>query len=151
MNYNSLSLRQFREYFSSLAVPDLASLRGQYRASFVGPAWLRVTAAPGLVPLGFGGWWGKDFNADGTAINILLRAGKFSRRFTMKLVNAKSFVDGKDGLALHYPPGNPFPWTHVVDEIRRIDDTSLLGMTIPNVTGLRGLAIPFILQKQERS
>jgi hypothetical protein len=78
MNYNSLSLRQFREYFSSLAVPDLASLRGQYRASFVGPAWLRVTAAPGLVPLGFGGWWGKDFNADGTAINILLRAGKFS-------------------------------------------------------------------------
>lgn len=43
-----------------LTTPDLASLRGQYRASFVGPAWLRVTAAPGLVPLGFGGRWARD-------------------------------------------------------------------------------------------
>jgi hypothetical protein len=146
MDFNSLSLRQFREYFSSLAAPESASLLGQYHASFVGPAWLRLTAAPGLVPLGFGGWWGKDFNADGTAINIFLRAGKFSRLFPMKLVRVPSFVDGKDGLSLHYPPGNPFPWTHVVDELRRIDESTLLGMTVPNITGLRGLAIPFILQ-----
>jgi hypothetical protein len=149
MNYNSLSLRQFRDYFSSLAAPDPASLRGQYPASFVGPAWLRVTAAPGLVPLGFGGWWGKDFSEDGAAINIFLRAGKFSRRFPMKFIRAPSFVDGKDGLALRYPPGNPFPWTHVVDELRRIDESTLLGMTIPNISGLRGIALPFILQKQE--
>jgi hypothetical protein len=58
MNYNSLSLRKFRDYFSALAAPDPASLSGQYHASFVGPAWLRLTAAPGLIPLGFGGWWG---------------------------------------------------------------------------------------------
>jgi len=34
----------------------------------------------------------------------------------------------------------------VVDELRRIDESTLLGMTVPNIAGLRGLAIPFILQ-----
>jgi hypothetical protein len=84
MDFNSLSLRQFRNYFSSLVVPEPYSIRGQYRAFFVGPVWLRVTAVPGLVPLGFGGWWGKEFGEDGSAINIFLRAGNFSRRFPMK-------------------------------------------------------------------
>lgn len=149
MNYNSLSLRQFREYFASLTAPDLASLPGQYHASFVGPAWLRLTAAPGLVPLGFGGWWGKEFHADGEAINLFLRAGKFITRFPMKLVRVPSLIDGREGLSLHYPSNTPFPWNHVVDELRRINDTSLLGMTVPNINGLRGIALPFILQKQE--
>jgi hypothetical protein len=36
----------------------------------------------------------------------------------------------------------------VVDEVRRVDESSLLGMTIANISGLRGLAFPFILQKQ---
>jgi hypothetical protein len=35
-----------------------------------------------------------------------------------------------------------------VDEIRRMDGSTLLGMTIANVNGLRGLAFPFVLQKQ---
>ena len=122
---------------------------GIYRASFVGPAWLRASAGPSLALGGLGGWWGKEFNPDGTAINIILHAGKFSSRFHMQLVNTKSLLDGKDGLALHYLAGSPFPWTHIVDELRRIDGTTLLGMTIPDVRGLRGLAFPFILQFQE--
>jgi len=149
MDYNSLSLKQFRNLFASLPVPETGSIRGIYRAAFVGPAWLRASAIPALTLTGLGGWWGKEFIADGAAINILLRAGKFSTRFPMKLVAAKSFIDGRDSLALHYPAGNPFPWTHVVDELRRINETTLLGMTIANVSGLRGLAFPFILQFQE--
>lgn len=150
MDYNSLSLKQFRDLFISLPAPAADSLRGVYRTAFVGPAWLRASAAPSLSLTRLGGWWGKEFSADGAAINIILRAGKFSTRFPMKLVTAKSFIDDKDGLALHYPAGNPFPWTHVVDELRRINETTLLGMTIANVRGLRGLAFPFILQFQER-
>jgi hypothetical protein len=149
MDYNSLSLPQFHNLFTSLPVPVTDSIRGMYRAAFVGPAWLRTSANPALALSGLGGWWGKEFSADGTAINIILHAGKFSTRFSMKLVNAKSFIDGKDGLALHYQAGSPFPWPHIVDELRRIDETTLLGMTLANVNGLRGLAFPFILQFQE--
>ncbi len=147
--FDQMALGKFRGVFASLVVPDPASLRGTYQAAFVGPAWLRTSANPALVITGLGGWWGKEFRDDGTAINIVLRAGKFSTRFPMKFVKAKSFIDHKDGLALHYQPGNPFPWMYVVDELRRIDDTRILGMTIANVSGLRGLAFPFVLQKTE--
>ena len=65
----------------------------------------------------------------------------------MKFVRASSFIDGRRGLALHYQPGNPFPWMYVVDEIRQVDGNTLLGMTIANLRGLRKLAFPFILEK----
>ena len=149
-NYNSLSLKQFHDLFVSLPVPDIASIHGVYRAAFVGPGWLRSSASPALALSGLGGWWGKEFSTDGTAINIVLRAGKFSTRFPMKLVPAKSFIDGKDGLAIHYQPGNPFPWMYVVDELRQLTDDTLLGMTLANFSGLRNLAFPFTLQVQEQ-
>ena len=148
-DYNSLSLKKFRDLFVSLPVPDMTSIRGVYRAAFVGPGWLRTSAGPALVLSGLGGWWGKEFRADGTAINIVLRAGKFSTRFPMKLMPYRSFIDGKDGLAVHYQAGNPFPWMYIVDELRQMDDGVLLGMTIANVNGLRNLAFPFTLQFQE--
>ena len=149
-DYNSLTIKQFRDLFKSLPVPEAASIRGIYQASFVGPGWLRTSAGPALVASGLGGWWGKEFHTDGTAVNIVLRAGTFSTRFPMKLVNTPSFIDGKNGLVLHYQAGNPFPWMYIVDELRRIDDTTLLGMTLANLKGLRQLAFPFILQFQEQ-
>lgn len=148
MDTNSLSLKQFRDLFASLSVPEVTSIRGVYRAAFVGPGWLRTSAGPALALSGLGGWWGKEFNADGTAVNIVLRAGKFSTRFPMKLVTTKSFIDGKDGLAVHYQAGNPFPWMYIVDELRRMDEDTLLGMTLANVNGLRRQAFPFTLQFQ---
>lgn len=149
MDYNSLSLKQFKNLFTSLPVPEAASIRGVYRAFFVGPNWLRGAAGPTLVLSGLGGWWGKEFHPDGTAVNIVFRAGNFSTRFPMNLVSSKSFIDGKEGLALHYEAGNPFPWMYIVDELRRIDEATLLGMTLANLNGLRRLAFPFILQFQE--
>lgn len=149
MDYNSLSLKQFNTLFTSLPVPERDSIHGVYRAAFVGPGWLRASAGPALALSGLGGWWGKEFSGDGTAVNIVLRAGKFSTCFPMQLVAARSFLDGRDGLAVHYQAGNPFPWMHIVDELRRIDATTLLGMTLANINGLRGQAFPFTLQYQE--
>jgi len=149
MDYNSLSLKQTCDLFTTLPAPEIDSLRGVYRASFVGSAWQRASVRPALALTGLGGWWGKEFSSDRTAINILLRSGKFSTRFPMKLVQSRSFIDGRDGLALHYQAGNPFPWTHIVDELRRIDEMTILGLTLADVNGLRGMAIPFILQFQE--
>ena len=149
MDYNHLSLAKFREYFSTLPVPDPASLPGKYRAAFVGPGWLRKSAGPALTLSGLGGWWGKEIHTDETAINIVLRAGTLSQCFEMKFFQEKSFIDGREGLALHYQPGNPFPWMYIVDEIRLVDGQTLLGMTLANLRGLRSLAFPFILKKVE--
>jgi hypothetical protein len=125
--------------FKSLAVPDAASIRGRYRAACAGPA---------LALTGLRGWWGKEFHADGTAVNLLRRGGELVPRFPMIVVRAGSMIDRQDGLALHYRRGSPFPWMFVVDELRRLDDTALLGMTVPNAGGLRRLAFPFLLQRQ---
>ncbi len=146
---NSLQFNQFRSLFAELTIPDPNSILGVYRAEFVGPAWLRASAGPALALSGLGGWCGKEFSAGGGAINIVKISGKFSTRFPMQLVTARSFIDQKEGLSLHYLPGSPFPWMYVVDELRRLDEISLLGMTIANVAGLRGLAFPFLLQKTQ--
>ncbi|MCX6078327.1 MAG: hypothetical protein NTW32_02230 [Chloroflexi bacterium] len=147
--FNLLSLKQFRSLFASLAIPLPDTILGTYHAAFVGPTWLRTAAAPALSVSGLGGWWGKEFLTDGSATNIVLRAGVFSSLFQMRLIETRSFIDQKHGLALHYQPESPFPWMFVVDELRRLDETSLLGMTIANLQGLRGLAFPFILQKTD--
>lgn len=146
---NQYSLRKFRRLFASLAVPETDRLAGKYRGVFVGPRWVRALAAPALTISGLGGWWGKDVYEDGKAINIVLRSGKFSTRFPMEFAREQSHIDGRDGAALHYQKGNPFPWMFIVDEIRRIDGVTLLGMTRPSIPGLRWLAFPFILQKQD--
>ena len=145
---NQYSLRRFRELFASLNVPRAGALAGRYRGTFVGPAWARALARPALQITGLGGWWGKDVFDNGTAINIVLRDGRLSTRFPMVFVQEGSHIDGREGLALHYQKGNPFPWMLIVDEIRRIDDSTLLGMTRLNIPGLRWFALPFVLGKQ---
>ncbi|HEY3311309.1 MAG TPA: hypothetical protein VGK00_06675 [Anaerolineales bacterium] len=142
-----MKLRQFRGLFALLEVPDPAYLPGTYRAEFVGPGWLRASSGPALRLSGLGGWWGKRFNPDGSAINIVHREGEFSEIFPMKVVRATSFIDHAEGLSLHYLAGNPFPWMFVVDEVRQLDEETLLGMSMANLSGLRGLAFPFILEK----
>lgn len=147
---NRLPLGRFPALFASLPVPVAQSLTGVYRAAFVGPAWLRAAAAPALAITGLGGWWGKQFFEDGAAVNLVWRAGALRPIFPMRLSAERSFIDQKDGLALRYQPGSPFPWMFIVDELRRLDSNTLLGMTLADARGLRGLAFPFILQKENQ-
>ncbi|HSJ87757.1 MAG TPA: hypothetical protein VK909_11155 [Anaerolineales bacterium] len=144
---NRYPFRKFRPLFTALLVPDASSLPGKYRGAFVGPVWLKLGVKPALWITGLGGWWGKDIFQDGTAINIVLRDGNFSTRFPMELICGKSAFDERDGLALRYQKGNPFPWMFIVDEIRRIDEITLLGMSRTNIPGVCRFALPFVLQK----
>jgi hypothetical protein len=144
---NRYPLRKFRALFGALPIPEANSLPGKYHGTFVGPAWLRIGVKPALPVTGLGGWWGKNIFEDSTGINIILRNGQFSTRFPMELICGKSVIDGQEGLALRYQKGNPFLFMFIVDEIRRIDGITLLGMSRLNVPGLRWFAIPFVLQK----
>jgi hypothetical protein len=148
---NQLSISAIRSLFKTLDPPDAASLIGLYRGLFVGPGWLRASAEPLLAITGLGGWWGKEFDpaADCGAINLIKRRGEYHRVFPMDFVQQPSYLDGRPGLALCYRRDNPFPWPLVIDELRRIDDNTMLGMTLVDRRVLRRQPFPFILHRRE--
>jgi hypothetical protein len=147
---NQLTLLEFPELFASLKSPGAESLHGLYQGVFVGPAWIRRLAVPLLAATGLGGWWGKEFDPDGNAINLVWRKGQIEHRFPMQLVEQVSYIDHKPGLALSYAPSNPFPWPWIVDELRHIGNGMLLGMTIGIIDPMRRLPLPFVLQPREQ-
>jgi hypothetical protein len=146
---NRLSLFDFRGLFASLEPPKTGALQGLFRGSFVGPGWVRRLAGPLLVITGLGGWWGKDFDPHGNAINLVWRKGQIERRFPMTLVEQVSYIDHKSSLALRYAASNPFPWPLIVDELRSINQELVLGMTLTRLGLLQRLALPFVLQPRE--
>jgi hypothetical protein len=146
---NQLSLSAFKPLFRTLSAPEPALLTGAFRAEFTGPSWLRKISGPGLALLGLGGWWGKTFAADGTGANLVYRKGALQRKFPIQVVLAPSVVDGKPSLAVHYTHDCPFPWPQVVDELRSLDEATLLGLTYGNAPALRGLLLPFLLHRHE--
>ncbi len=141
-------LRELREAFSALQRPKTAQLRGRYAAQLVGPEWLRRLAPVGLSVTGLGHWWGKDFDGRGNATNLVRRAdGQLADKLAMRVVWARSPVDGHPGLLLRYAEGAPLPWRHVVDEVRLLEDGALLGMTMVDIPAARRLPLPFLLRQ----
>ena len=138
------SLQDLGLVFRSLASLSLPAPSGIYRAEFVGPGWLRRLAPPALAFGGLRGWWGKAFDGQG-AINIVERGEIQLRVLPMTMVVAPSAVDGQPAIRLHYPQGSPFPWPWIVDEARRLDDTTLLCMTLVNLSWAPRVAFPFLL------
>jgi len=145
----SLPLNQFKSFFSGLQAPDSASVSGVYHAEFTGPGWLRAIAPPGLWPLGLGGWQGKWFSGEGEGLNLVQRGGELRRKFPILIAQSESLIDGQPCLSIHYTPECPFPWPYVVDELRSLSENCLLGLTMVDIRFLRGLALPFLLYRQE--
>lgn len=125
-------------------------MRGFYRASFVGPAWLRLGAGPAIAAGGLANWWGKRIDEDGSATNLVWQGGKLVDRLAMHLIETNSALDGRHTLALIYSAKNPFPWPYIVDELRRLEPGVFLGMTHANTRPVRGIAFPFLLEYQEQ-
>lgn len=143
------SLRALKQRFLSLPAPALSDLAGIYRAEFVGPAWLRTLAQPALALGGLRGWWGKAFDGQGGAANLVVRKGQRCRVLPMTVVTMPSLLDGRSAIALRYPPGSPLPWPWIIDEVRRLDKTTLLCMTLVNLTWLPRVPFPFLLHRTE--
>lgn len=147
---NQHKLRDFPNLYRTLSIPDSAALSGYYRGSIPGPAWFQSIVRPLLAISGLGGWWGKYFDGDGNGTNLVEREGRLQQRLPVRAVNITSLVDSKPALALQYLPDNPFPWPFIVDELRQLEPGLLLGMMVVNISFLRRLAFPFLLQTQER-
>lgn len=146
---NQMSLTAIRQLFARLEPPEAGSLTGIFRGFFIGPAWLQRLWPPLLAVTGLGGWCGKEIDPSGNAINLTFRQGRYERRFPMYFVHQASYLDRKPGLALRYQKDSPFPWPFILDELRRIDSETVLGMTLADIRPFRRMAFPFILQKRE--
>lgn len=146
---DTFSLAAFRTLFSGLDAPDPEALRGVYRAAFTGPGWLRRLAGPALAVGGLGGWWGKVFEPGGAGANLVSRQGQVIRTLPFLVVSRPSGLDGRPATAVCYTRSSPFPWPWMVDELRWLYPSCLLGMTFVDLTGRAGLlrraAFPFVL------
>lgn len=147
---NDLSLGALRAAFTLLTTPSLESLAGAYRAEFVGPAWLRRFAPPGLVITPLAGWVGKAFDSQGHGINLVRRRGLMQRVLPMTAQWLPSRVDALPCVTLTYAPGSPFPFAYIVDELRTVDADTLLGLSFAAAPWLARLPIPFLLRRQAK-
>lgn len=145
---NQQSLFSFKVLFHELTPPDPADLHGRYQAEFVGPGWLRRAAGPVLSLAGLRGWWGKEFDGLGHGTNLVQVGNELKRLLPMILVAMTSLVDGRPGIALTYSAGSPLPWPWIIDEIRWLDNNTLLGLTMITRGNLHHLAFPFLLHGQ---
>ncbi len=147
MNVRVASVSALKKLYSSLPVPDAGMRHGFFRASFIGPFWLRMSGRPTLELTGLPGWQGKRFITGDTATNVLLRKGERIDALNMSVANITSYVDGSAGVALRYGAEAPIPWRWVRDELRAIDGNTLLGITFVDLPVLRHFPMPFLLER----
>ncbi len=143
------SLSRIRQVFTELEPAPVHLREGFFRACFIGPWWLRASAGPSITLSGLPGWQGKRFLDADTATNVLRAAdGGRKEKLRMQCREGASLVDGRQGVALHYGQDAVLPWRWIVDELRVLNEGTLLGMTVINLPVLRHLAFPFLLRRE---
>lgn len=144
---SELSLGSLQTLFETLHPPSFALCHGNFRADFIGPAWLRMTAPPAIAASGLRGWRGKCFLEAGQAVNRVMRGGREEQVLPMTAAIRPSLRDDTPVLALTYGASSPLPWRFVCDEVRQLDEDHLLAMTVIDLPGLRRLGVPFLLTR----
>lgn len=145
---STASLNEIKQVFKGLKPVSAQARVGFLRARFIGPIWLRHTAAPSLSLSGLSGWQGKRFLNNQQATNILKKKNALIEKMTMQCQDSVSTIDGKPSIALVYAKDAPIPWRWVTDELRQLDDNTWLCMTVFNLPLLKHFPMPFILAKE---
>lgn len=149
MDYKTASVGKIKQYFSTLPNPEPQQCHGFFRAQFIGPWWMRISGRPTLNLTGLPNWQGKRFITSSTATNVLLQKNGTVESLNMTVTAVTSYVDGKAGLALTYAKDAPAPWRWVRDELRMIDDNTILAITYVDLPILRWFPFPFMLQREQ--
>lgn len=134
-----------KQVFRKARPVGASELSGFYPGQPAGPWWFRLNSGPTLALTGFGGWLGKQFLTNGTAVNMFQTREGIEQRFPMTLVRMPSRVDGQDTLVLLYPSEARAPWCWVTDELRRTNDGNILGLTFVDAPLIRRFVFPFVL------
>lgn len=143
-----ISLAGLKQLFNQGALPGDQQRSGFWKARFVGPLWLRLGGMPSCYLGGLWGWRGKKFLTTDSATNVLARADGTIDALSMQARVQPSMLDGKPVVALTYGASGPVPWRWVTDELRTIDERTLLGMTRINLPILRQFVFPFLLERE---
>ncbi len=147
----NLSIRQLLTLYSSLPPVAAENRRGLWQARFVGPWWLRISAAPGIALGGMPGWLGKRFDAPDAAVNILNSDGGLREALPMQCSQQPSWHDGQPCAAIGYGAKARLPWRWVRDELRQFDDNLWLCLTFIDLPLLRRLPFPFVLVREAKA
>jgi len=151
-DHRHAAIGELKALFASLPPPPASMRHGFFRADFIGPAWLRQIGRPSVEFSGLPGWQGKRFLNPDDATNILKKGDAFVEALAMRMTAGTSRVDGRQGVALRYVPQGakpaPIPWRWVCDELRAVDENTMLGMTVVDLPVLRHLAFPFLLERE---
>ena len=139
------SLKSISSYFSALPEYDGVDSTGLYKAEILGPVWLKTIAKLSLPFAGLPGWCGKRIEEDG-AINLCKVRDGIQERVHMQKAIENSWLDGRSCMVLSYDSSAPVLLRPMRDEFRRIDEATLLGLSIYNLPGLRRISLPFLLK-----
>ena len=85
----------------------------------------------------------------GRGLNLVQRGGAEQKIMPVVLEERPSLVDAQPTLTVVYPPGSRWPWPTIVDELRWLQEDTLLGLTIVTRLGLHRFAFPFLLQREK--
>lgn len=145
-----VGLTQLLQHFRTLPDAQESRIAGQYAATFVGPWWLRTLAPLSLPLVGLRGWCGKHLIGNGHATNLRRQGTQPPRECVpMQTSLQPSRIDGRPTLALTYPPGSPLLLRFFIDELRPLNDHTLMGVTTVDLPLLRRMPLPFLLSRPQ--
>ena len=144
---HGLGLRQLYTCYGGLPAVPSSSRQGAWRAVFIGPWWLRLSAAPAIALSGMPGWFGKRFETPESAVNLLRSDQGLREVLSMRCEEQPSWYDARPCVALIYASNARLPWRWVRDELRQLDDDHWLCMTYVDLPLLRRLGSPFMLER----
>lgn len=147
-------MRELQWRFREASEPQLEALVGRHKATFAG--WLRFGGPFAMRVTGMPGWWGKQFRASGRGgerlegENLLRRGERLVESIPMTAEIASSRVNGRPTILIKYPPDARWPHNRVSDELRPLDEGTLLGLSFGLPLAPSGGA-PFILRRENQS
>ncbi|MCC5950655.1 MAG: GMC family oxidoreductase [Acidimicrobiia bacterium] len=152
MPTSSAPLAAWLRCFRTLPAPALPTLEGTFAAELLGPRAMRKVATVALARTGLPGWEGKRFFAVDGAVagtNRCRPAGgdEVGEVLPMRVTTDRSRWDGFTVAAITYRRDAPRPWRWVRDEVRAVDQDTLVGITMVDVPGGRRCPTPFLLRR----
>ncbi len=146
---NSLSLAQLHARYRQLPTVAPTARVGRWRAAFVGPGWLRLSAGPSVALSGLPGWYGKRFSTPEAAVNLMGSGAGLREALPMQCSEQASWLDGQPCAALSYGSATRLPWCWVRDELRQLDEQRCLCLTFVDLPLLRRIGFPFVLVREQ--
>ena len=142
--------------FRGLSQPDsLAPFLGKHRSEYIGVAPMRLPSPFAMGLAGFSDWRGKVFRPNDKDSTVLDGMNMFgdeatrTERYPMSSRIGPSSIDGKPAFIVTYPQDTRHPWCRATDELRMIDDDTLLGITFFNYPLIKYLPVPFLLRREQ--